>query len=121
MKISKNLLLGILAAIIIISIVGLYTTRGDPNAPGKYDEFAQCLTEKGVVIAGTDWCSVCKSQKRVFGNSFKHLDYKNCDIDQNWCTVNFIERYPTWIIDGSQYTGKKSLATLSELSGCPVQ
>ena len=44
--------------------------------PGQYDDFAKCLTQKGVVVYGAmDWCKYTQAQKAMFGKSFKHLNY----------------------------------------------
>ena len=48
------------------------------SSQGKYDTFAQCLTENEAVMYGTDWCSYCQNQKSLFGNSFNNIAYVNC-------------------------------------------
>ena len=32
---------------------------------GEVDSFAQCLTDEGAIMYGTDWCSFCKQQKAL--------------------------------------------------------
>lgn len=92
-------------------------------SPGKYDEFAKCLTEKGFVMAGTDWCNYCKKQKALFGKSFTFVNYKNCDLNKAWCDSNGVDSYPTWILpDGTKRTGLQELYLLSQLSsGCGLK
>ncbi len=69
---------------------------------------------------GTDWCPHCKNQKAMFGDSFKKINYINCDIDRDECLVNGIEGYPTWKINGEYYPGVKPVEILSGLSGCEL-
>ena len=39
------------------------------NSEGGEVSLAQCLTEKEVIMYGTEWCSHCKNQKAMFGES----------------------------------------------------
>ena len=58
--------------IILIIIAGIYTYKNitkEPIGPGQYDEFAQYLTEQGVIMYGTEWCPHCQNNKKLFGNS----------------------------------------------------
>lgn len=90
--------------------------------PGKYNSFAQCLTDKGVSMGGTDWCHFCQKQKSLFGKSFKFVDYHNCDKEKFWCDSNGVQGYPTWILpDGETYSGVHTLKELSSLSGCSLE
>jgi hypothetical protein len=87
------------------------------TSPGKYDEFAECLTAEGFIMAGTDWCSNCQKQKNLFGKSFKLIDYKNCDVDKEWCSTNGVDRYPTWILpNGNKRPGAQELYSLQQAS-----
>ncbi len=90
------------------------------TGPGKLDDFAQCLTEKGATMYGTAWCSHCKNQKELFGNSFKYVDYVDCDYNKQECLDNGVRGYPTWKINGENYPGEQSLYKLASLSGCDL-
>jgi hypothetical protein len=78
-------------------------------APGSHDNFAKCLTEKGAVMYGEDWCPYTKGQKGMFGKSFKYVDYV---IDPN------LKIRPTWEINGERYERVQSFQRLSALTGC---
>jgi len=109
-----------LVAIGIVAIIS-YLVYLEGGKPGDYDAFASCLTESGVVMAGTDWCHVCQDQKEMFGNSFKLIDFKNCDLEKQWCNERNVTGYPTWFApDGTDYRGKQSFETLSQISGCDL-
>jgi hypothetical protein len=109
------------AAIIIIVLAAVYLFYQSATSPGEQAEFAKCLSAKGFVLAGTNWCSHCKEQKALFGNSFQFIDFKNCDVSAEWCRSAGVRAYPTWITpDGAKLTGVKSLSALSQLSGCSM-
>jgi glutaredoxin len=88
--------------------------------PGKYDTFAQCLTDEGAIMYGTDWCSHCQNQKASFEGSFKNINYVNCDTQRDRCLKAKVTGYPTWVIDGESYSGVQSLSRLADLTGCPL-
>lgn len=113
---------------VFLIIIALIVTAVVSNvrSPGKYDEFAQCLTDKGFVEYGAYWCPNCAEQKQLFGKSFKFVNYVECDprganADPALCQLKGITGYPTWITpDGEQLRGTQQLETLSELSGCEL-
>ena len=118
---NKKVWIGL--AIIVVAIVLLIVFKPfQDNSPGEYNEFAQCLTEAGVKMYGTEWCQHCKAQKALFGKkSFKFVDYIDCDRDELKCAVAGVPGYPTWIFsDGSKESGTQSLETLSLKTGCPI-
>jgi hypothetical protein len=105
--------------IVFVFFVGWYIYSS--QLPGEYDSFAKCLTSKGFSMGGTNWCSSCKEQKRMFGRSFRYVDYHNCDYERNWCVENGIYRYPTWVLpDGGKLMGIQELRELSFISGCEL-
>ncbi|MBI4453668.1 hypothetical protein HY636_03415 [Candidatus Woesearchaeota archaeon] len=77
--------------------------------PGKYDDFAKCLAEKGAVMYGEDWCQYTNAQKAMFGKSFKYINYQ---------VKTGLNKRPTWVIDGKTYETVQSFQRLSELTGC---
>ena len=107
--------------LIFAIIVALYFAKPFiENRDGKYNEFAQCLTEKGLTMYGTEWCSHCKVQKAKFGDSFQYINYTDCDKNPSECAVQGITGYPTWKINNESYPGIQSLEKLSQLSGCEL-
>ncbi len=94
------------------------------SKPGKYDQFAQCLEQKGAKFYGAFWCPHCQAQKKMFGKSVKHLPYVECSTPnakgtKQVCIDAGIEGYPTWIFaDGTRQTGEVPLATLAEKTSC---
>lgn len=90
------------------------------GTPGPYDQFAKCLTDKGVKMYGADSCPHCKAQKAVFKGSFGFVTYVECTRDKEACEEANIISYPTWDYDGKRKTGETSLVDLSAFSGCQL-
>jgi glutaredoxin len=119
---KQNLIIIIIGIIILIGLFSYFKVTGNAvKGPGKYDEFAQCLTDKGAKMYGTEWCSHCKSQKKMFGNSFQYIDYIDCDKNKDACLEAGVRGYPTWKINGENYPGEQLFGRLSRLTGCEIQ
>ena len=121
----------IFLSIIGVLILGVITTailrsNAEPAGPGKYDEFAKCLGEKGATFYGAFWCPHCQAQKKMFGSSAKLLPYVECSLANSQgqtqiCIDNKIEGYPTWeFADKSRLNGAISMAQLAEKTSCVV-
>jgi len=111
-------------AVIIAVIIGLFVFQN--TAPGKLDEFAQCLKEKGAVFYGAFWCPHCQNQKTLFGSSAKLLPYQECSTPDGKaqlqvCKDKNIEGYPTWeFSDKSRLSGEISVEQLAEKTSCAL-
>lgn len=103
-------------ALIVALFVGFFINDTIAAAqPGMYDGFAKCLKEKGAVMYGAiEWCEYTKAQAKMFGNSFKHVDYRNYE------KLSGIRKTPTWMIGGERYEGVQSFERLSSLTGCKI-
>ncbi|MGB8816098.1 MAG: hypothetical protein WCC74_02620 [Minisyncoccia bacterium] len=87
----------------------------------KYDDFAKCLTGKGILMYGAIWCENCKIQKNLFGSSFQYIKYVECPDNAKLCLEKGIEGYPTWIFaDGKKIEGRDTLEDLAKVSGCEL-
>lgn len=115
------IMLIITLAVAIVALAGLSITGYFSLPAGKYDNFAKCLSAKGVTMYGTEWCSHCKNQKAMFGDSFKFVTYVECTTNQAACTAAGVTGYPTWVINGKAYPGEQSLQSLSTMAGCPLE
>lgn len=97
----------------------IFWLRGGDKTTADPVSFAECLTEKGAVMYGADWCPHCQNQKRMFGGAFSLVNYVECPDDPQRCLDAGIEGYPTWIFaDGTKLTGEQKLETLAEKTGC---
>jgi hypothetical protein len=105
--------------IIILTVVFVVNARVAAQQPGMYDSFAQCLTEKGVVVYGAlATCKYTQAQANMFGNSFKYLDYRDYREYEGLPRITIT---PTWLIDDQRYERVQSFERLSALTGCPVR
>ena len=104
----------IILAIIFLSLsVNSYMKR-----PGQYNDFAKCLTEKGAVIYGNDFCSYTAQQLNFFGKSKEYLNYVKCINNEELCNNRGISVTPTWEINGESYSGVQTFKRLSAITGC---
>jgi|TARA_Y100000310_G_scaffold140092_1_gene139450 hypothetical protein len=108
------------AGIILVVLIGLVMFSGEDAGPGAHDEFAQCINDAGLVMYGTEWCLHCKDQKAMFGNSFRLVNYVDCDLSRSVCLAEGVNGYPTWKHNGQSYPGTQSLETLASISGCEL-
>ncbi|KKR78943.1 MAG: hypothetical protein UU24_C0021G0012 [Candidatus Nomurabacteria bacterium GW2011_GWA2_40_9] len=127
-NLQQKIFFGIIGLLIlgVIGMVVLRTGEGTSAGPGKYDTFAQCLTEKGAVFYGAFWCPHCQAQKKLFGSSAKLLPYVECSTADGQaqtqiCIDKKISGYPTWeFADGTQLNGEIPLAQLAEKTACEL-
>jgi parvulin-like peptidyl-prolyl isomerase len=101
---------------------GTQDTTTGPNL----DNFAKCLTDKGVKFYGAYWCPHCENNKELFGDSFQYVTYVECAVEgqpqvqTEACNDAGISGYPTWVVNEKQYPGEQTLDSLAKLSGCTL-
>jgi thiol-disulfide isomerase/thioredoxin len=123
---KNHTFLGIIVVLCVIIIGAVAWLRTVPTTPGIYDQFAQCLGEKGVKFYGAFWCPHCQEQKAKFGKSAKKLPYVECSQPSGEgqlqvCIDEKITGYPTWVFaDGSREAKVLELSDLSEKTSCPL-
>lgn len=115
-KNRKRVTYSALAILIIAALGTLVYLMG--SAPGQYDSFARCLSSKGAVIYGNDYCDYTKQQMGMFGNSFGKLNYVKCAENEALCQSKGVSITPTWEINGQMYQGVQAFDKLSNVSGC---
>lgn len=121
MKRSGKIIIGVVVLLVIIVFININNNKAPE--PGKYAEFAQCLTDNGAIFYGAFWCPHCNDQKESFGEDFQYVTYVECSLPsraQNQvCNDASIEAYPTWeFADGSRVEGALSFPQLAEKTGC---
>lgn len=105
---------------ITLLLTSLLLLTACTRTEGAFDQFAQCLTDKGVKMYGSNTCPHCNEQKKSFKGSFDLITYVECNQNPTACQEAAIDAYPTWEIDGKRTEGRKSLSELSELTGCAL-
>ena len=118
--------IGLLSAFITYAI----QSRTVPE--GKYDTFAQCLTDRRVIMYGSITCSYCATQRAMFGSAFEYAreiecNPRNPNPQTQLCIDKNIEGTPTWIQEDENGNdvyrfpaGVVELEDLSRVSGCPL-
>ncbi len=115
----KNVILTLL--VILLAVFLFFVLRSNEPAYGSLDEFTQCLTDRGVVMYGADWCPHCQNEKKAFGDSFRLVNYVECPDNPKLCLEKEIQGYPTWIFsNGKKLEGEQGLERLSNESSCPL-
>ncbi len=123
MKHENKFLIG--GAIIFITILIFLVAKSGKQST-QYDNFAKCLTEKGVKMYGAYWCPHCAAEKKRFGGSFQYVTYVECSLpnaagQNDLCNRAGIKGYPTFeFADGSRVPSELELVDLSEKTGCPL-
>lgn len=119
---GKIMMLGIALVVIIFVGFGIWNR----TAPGKYDTFAQCISDAGATFYGAFWCPHCQDQKSMFGRSAEKLPYKECSTPNGQdqvaeCDEAGVTGYPTWFFsNGEKLEGIQEFSTLSEKTGCAL-
>ena len=94
----------------------------------KYDNFAHCLSDRGVKFYGAYWCPHCAEQKEKFGASIDEVPYIECGVKGDLkaktqvCKDAGIAHYPTWQFPptGERVELVFALEELSDRTGCPL-
>ena len=113
----KYFIFGLIGLIIILSSFTVYSYM---NKPGGYDDFANCLSDIGVVVYGNDFCRFTNEQLNFFGKSKENLNYIKCFDNKKLCNEKGIEITPTWEINGKMYEQVQDFEKLSQISGCKL-
>jgi len=125
MEQRQKIFIGVIGLLVIILIFVAIFAEDKSDELGKYDQFAQCLGEKGATFYGAFWCPHCNDQKKLFGSSKTLLPYVECSTpDGNGqsqiCIEKGVSSYPTWeFADGSRpFSGVVPLVDLAAQTGC---
>lgn len=124
MKKQTKIIIGLIILVVFVLPLGYWVYAKDQ--PGKYDTFAQCITDSGAKFYGTFWCPYCLNQKRVFGKSAGLLPYVECSTPDRQsqlavCNDAGITSYPTWeFAGGERIVGELSREQLAEKTGCEL-
>lgn len=86
----------------------------------KTTALAECMTENGWRMYGTQTCPHCRNQKAMFGKGFDEIDYIDCQFDAQKCTVAGITGVPVWrgAEEGQELRGTQQLSALAASAGC---
>lgn len=122
MENKQKYITGAIVIAVIIIVIGFFATKSaSAPASGKYDAFAKCVADKGLVMYGAVWCSHCQKEKASFGDSFKYITYVECPDNIKLCTDKGVNGYPTWIDSaGKKYEGEQGVDGIAKITGCTL-
>lgn len=113
--------------LIFPQVIDLTKIEAEPEQPSSLENFAKCLSEKGMKFYGASWCSWCQKEKELFGEAVQYLPYVECTVEGSdeltaECQEAGITGFPTWQLPNDELiSGFKTLEELSELSGCSIE
>lgn len=122
---QNKIIISVSLMLCLIVIFYVFTQNTTTKIENIYDDFAQCLTEKGAVMYGSAWCSHCNEEKITFGNAFKFINYIECPDNTQLCIDKGIRGYPSWSIGTSTeliegFDKNTTFKQLSEKTGCKL-
>lgn len=121
LKLLKKIIVFSGAVLVLVFLFFLFERLRQNVFEGSLDDFAKCLTEKGVIFYGNYNCPHCQNEKKAFGAAFKFIRYIECTENPQICVSAGIEKVPTWIFpDGKRLVGAQGIKNLSKESGCPI-
>jgi glutaredoxin len=86
----------------------------------KLEQFIACLNSSGFKIYGAAWCSYCKQLVETLGGyEMVKPIYVECTIEKEECAKANIRAYPTIMINGTIYTGERTIEAFSRATACP--
>lgn len=95
------------------------TTTTSTKKESSLENFAKCLSEKGVELYVLATCPYCNLQEQMFGDSLKYLKVIECTENQDICAQKQIFSVPTWILpNGERLVGLQTFEALSQKTGC---
>ncbi len=136
---KRSILIYIIFFMLSIFVSLVFASCGSNSNP-EIDNFAKCLTEKGATMYGVFWCPHCAKQKKMFGSSFKQINYVECDSrcirnennklpayckgnvgNPELCKQKNVKLYPNWeFSDGTNKEGVQLFEDLAAKTGCSV-
>lgn len=114
----KLVIAGVVGLVLVIGIVSFSLLSS--ASEGQFDSFAKCLSEKGAIVYGNDFCSYTQKQLSWFGKSRKYLNYVKCAENKELCNSKGVKVTPTWEINGQTYGEVQTFEKLSAVSGCSI-
>ncbi len=121
---SRFILTSLIVFVVVIG--GAYISHSDLRASAPASkaviELAKHLNGQNSSMYGSYTCPHCNTQKLMFSDAFKYINYVECNPggenpNVKLCEEKGIDSYPTWEIKGELHEGAKSLRELAKLSG----
>lgn len=102
---------------VVLILITLVLISGCTNNDISDKKTTECIAQKSIIYISAG-CVACNKQKDLFGENFEYLNSIDCAQDPQKCRDVEIISVPTWIIEGKNYNGVKTIKELKELTGC---
>jgi len=97
------------------------TTSYSQEDAEKIADFVGCLASRDVKIYGASWCGWTQKLLGIFGGAEAAAPiYVECTENEELCTSEGIQGFPTIKINGNKYSGERTFEGLSQATGCVV-
>jgi hypothetical protein len=107
----------ILVVIVALIISGIYLYNSI-NKENPEERLMKCIAKNTDMIYLSKTCSHCANQKKILGEYLSLFKVTDCFYESEKCIEADIPGYPTWIINGKQYPGEKTIDELQQLTQC---
>ena len=108
--------------IILINLIPILLFNLSPIDQENHDGLAKCITEKEITVYSSIYCSHCKRQKEILGDSYQFINVIECSPNapnSQWklCQEKNITGTPTWILEenGREVKRNSGFMTIEEL------
>lgn len=115
-------------------VTGSDSLNPDNKDAAYIDRLVKFMASKGMTMYGASWCPHCQAQKAALGGATSDLKYVECSTDSSKpqadvCnavtytdnstgkSVTGIQGYPTWVYQGTGYSGEKTIPELVQIVG----
>ncbi len=119
---KKILNIGVtLLVVLLVASIAFFALKGkltSSTITPTSTEIAKWIGEHSVLYIKTG-CSHCKTQEDMFGDNIKYLniiDGAKKENEQKFIDAG-INLVPTWVINGEQYAGTRTIEELKNLTG----
>ncbi len=115
---KKVVMIGLMSSLLLLTACGKKNV--DVNVDiAKTTALADCLSENDRRMYGTATCPHCKDQKALFWSAFSDVEYIDCQLESQKCTIAGITWVPVWRWPNSaELRGTQPLNTLATTAGC---
>ncbi len=118
----NRILVALIIIVIVLTGVLIWGGLGANKNNSQLEALARCLSDKGAVMYGTNWCSWCQKEEANFKDAWRFISYIDCSKNPKDCLALGIETTPTWIFpDGKKLVGYQGLEKLAKESGCALK
>jgi len=128
---SVSATLPLLIAMGVLFVLPLVIFNWPSGPKENYDQLAQCINSKGIVMYGSFKCAVCAKTRAMFGDSFQYVKEIEChpqgvNPETDRCLKKEIKGTPTWVLepdgpDGVEVKRQQGFMSIDDLrafSGC---